>query len=62
MEWFEMEIESLKDIGLLQEKKKQIKDSIINPDLNWNSRMELYKQVQLINMRIEKLSYRTTSC
>ena len=62
MEWFEMEIESLKDIGLLQEKKKQIKDSVINPDLNWNSRMELYKQVQLINMRIEQLSYRTTSC
>jgi len=62
MEWFEMEIESLKDIGLLQERKKQIKDSVINPDLNWNSRMELYKQVQLINMRIEKLSYRTTSC
>ncbi|MBP1933954.1 hypothetical protein [Ammoniphilus resinae] len=62
MEWFEMEIESLRDIGLLQEKKKQIKDSVINPDLNWNSRMELYKQVQLINMRIEKLSYRATSC
>ncbi|HJV45930.1 MAG TPA: hypothetical protein VJ824_09450 [Bacillota bacterium] len=59
MNWFKKEIECLNDIETLQEKKKRIKDLVISPDLNWSSRAELYKQVQMINSRIEQLSYRS---
>jgi hypothetical protein len=55
------EIESLNDIKTLQEKKRRIKDLVISPDLNWSSRAELYQQVQMINIRIEQLTYRSAS-
>ncbi|WP_134704114.1 hypothetical protein [Ammoniphilus sp. YIM 78166] len=53
---FKSEIDGLKDIGILREKKDRIKESVISPELNWNSRMELYQQVQMINTRIAQLS------
>jgi transcriptional regulator CtsR len=56
MQRFQDEIESLYDIGTLTEKKNKIKDSVVNPELSWNTRMMLYQQIQLINVRIEKLS------
>lgn len=55
MDRFSMEIESLQDVEILMEKKNRIKDSVVDPELNWLSRMELYEQVQLINVRIQKL-------
>lgn len=56
MDSFKNEIEALHDIGILREKKNRIKDSVVSPDLNWNSRMKLYEQVQMINIRIAHLS------
>jgi hypothetical protein len=58
---FKDEIESLQDVGILLEKKRRIKDSVVNPDLNWNTRMVLYQKVQFINTRIEQLSSQTNS-
>ncbi|RXT05860.1 hypothetical protein [Ammoniphilus sp. CFH 90114] len=63
MSSFRNEIEALQDIGTLREKKNRIKDSVVSPDLNWDSRMKLYEQVQLINSRIAYLStQRKSSC
>ena len=56
MDSFRNEIDGLKDIGILREKKDKIKESVISPELNWDSRMVLYQQVQLINSRIAQLS------
>lgn len=56
MDSFRNEIEALHDIEILREKKNRIKDSVVSPDLNWNTRMKLYEQVQLINTRIAHLS------
>ncbi len=62
MDSFKNEIDGLKDIGILREKKDRIKESVISPELNWNSRMKLYQQVQMINSRIAQLSQRKSHC
>lgn len=55
MNSFKDEIETLRDIETLLRKKNKIKDSVVSPHLKWDSRMELYEQVQMINSRIAHL-------
>ncbi|RKD21673.1 hypothetical protein BEP19_13620 [Ammoniphilus oxalaticus] len=52
---FSAEIKATTDVGSLLREKTKIKDSVTNPQLNWNSRMEMYKKVQMINRRIAEL-------
>jgi hypothetical protein len=35
--------------------KEQLKNEIVNPTINWQTRMNLYKKVQMINERIQYL-------
>lgn len=55
MSRFKDEIEALNNIETLQQKKDKIKDSVVSPHLRWDSRMELYEQVQQINLRIAQI-------
>ncbi len=55
MNSFKNEIETLSDIESLLRKKNKIKDSVVSPHLKWQSRMQLYEQVQMINLRIAHL-------
>lgn len=55
MNSFKNEIETLSDIESLLRKKNKIKDSVVSPHLKWESRMQLYEQVKMINLRIAHL-------
>jgi hypothetical protein len=45
---------SVKDLNTLTSKKEQIKNQVME-NITWQQRIELYRQVQLINERIEEL-------
>lgn len=47
------------EINLLIWQKERIKNEILDQNLTWQSRMELYRQVQLINLEIEQLQGNT---
>jgi hypothetical protein len=49
-----IDILSINDLNALTSRKEQIKNQVIG-DITWQQRMELYRQVQLINARIEEL-------
>jgi hypothetical protein len=50
-----LDISSIQNIKELIEIKEQIKNQITEK-MTWQERMELYKQIQLINERIEELN------
>jgi hypothetical protein len=52
-------INSIEYIQLLEQLKEKIKDEVIRPDHNWQSRLILYKKVQLITERIDCLQNHT---
>ncbi|RKD21695.1 hypothetical protein BEP19_13760 [Ammoniphilus oxalaticus] len=56
MKEFMLQIESITSCSQLQSLKESIKDEVIHPQLRWDERMILYKQVQLINERITQLT------
>jgi hypothetical protein len=55
MNFFESEILSMTDVTALHKMKEEIKDTVTSSDLNWQSRMVIYQQVQMIISRIEFL-------
>lgn len=44
------------DVYSLVEVKERLKDSILDPTLNWQERMSLYQKIHEINDRIHQLS------
>jgi hypothetical protein len=48
-------LKQLDQIDALIELKEQIKNQVVSLDLTWQSRMDLYKRVQLINQRIAEI-------
>ena len=52
---FRLVLEVLNNIDSLNSLKIKIKDHVIQKQLTWEDRAELYKMVQLINQRIEQI-------
>ncbi len=52
---FYQHIHSITNPDQLNELKESIKNQVVEPNLRWDERMILYKQVQLINERITEL-------
>ncbi len=55
METFYLRVISLTEIAELERLKEELKDRVVDPQLNWQNRMELYQKVQLVMQRIECL-------
>lgn len=55
VEMFDTQVLSMTDLDALHKMKEEIKDSVTASGLNWQSRMEIYRKVQLIMGRIESL-------
>jgi hypothetical protein len=51
-------VKSNTDVNALLKLREELKDRVTSPELNWQSRMDIYKKVQLITERIEQLQYR----
>jgi hypothetical protein len=51
-------VKSNTDVNALLKLREELKDRVTTPELNWQSRMDIYKKVQLITERIEHLQYR----
>jgi hypothetical protein len=49
------DLKRINDTEILIVLKENFKDQVLDPDITWQDRMELYKQIQLINERIEEL-------
>lgn len=50
-------LNEIADIEVLFSLKEQIKQRIVEPQIHWEKRIELYKQVQEINQRIQQLGH-----
>lgn len=55
LETFYLRVISLTEIAELERLKEELKDRVVDPQLNWQNRMELYQKVQLVMQRIECL-------
>ncbi|WP_289140254.1 hypothetical protein [uncultured Brevibacillus sp.] len=55
MDHFYKYIDSVRDVNELERLREQIKDQVIDPALNWESRMPIYRKVQVVTERIEHL-------
>lgn len=55
-------IQSVTNQNELHQLKESIKDQVMNPNLRWDERMVLYKQVQLINEWMTKLEQMSKTC
>jgi hypothetical protein len=49
------DLNQLDKIDSLIALKEQIKNQVVSFDLTWQSRMDLYKRIQLINQRIAEI-------
>lgn len=49
------DLNQLNKIDNLIALKEQIKNQVVSFDLTWQSRMDLYKRIQLINQRIAEI-------
>lgn len=49
------DLNQLNKIDNLIALKEQIKNQVVSFDLTWQSRMDLYKRIQLINKRIAEI-------
>lgn len=56
---FSKYINSINDIQFLEQLIEKIKDDVINPSHDWQSRMILYQKVQIITKRIVYLKQNT---
>ncbi|WP_134703156.1 hypothetical protein [Ammoniphilus sp. YIM 78166] len=50
----------VKDVQDLEDMKEQIKNQIIDPSMDWKTRMDLYSQIRLINEHIIQSNQRTS--
>jgi len=48
-------IYSVRDVNELERLREEIKDQVIDPALNWESRMPIYRKVQVVTGRIDHL-------
>ncbi|RXT06255.1 hypothetical protein [Ammoniphilus sp. CFH 90114] len=55
MRSFIHELHLISDLTQLVDLKEQIKQQVMEKELNWQYRMNLYRKVQLINERIVQL-------
>lgn len=55
MRSFIHELHLISDLTQLVDLKEQIKQQVMEKELNWQYRMNLYRKVQLINERIDQL-------
>jgi len=55
MDSFIAELNQINNVEKLKSKKAEIKDQIIDKQLDWKKRIALYKKVQIINERIAEL-------
>lgn len=50
-------LNQMNDISQLVLEKEKIKEQIMQPDIHWQSRMELYAKIRNINERIHQLNF-----
>lgn|GEM_PF-1426213 len=55
MDTFYLRVISLTDVKELEKMKEDLKEQVIDPSLNWKSRMDIYSKVQLVMQRIQLL-------
>lgn len=55
MDTFYLRVISLTDVKELEKMKEDLKEQVIDPSLNWKSRMDIYSKVQLVMQRIQFL-------
>lgn len=55
MDHFYKYIYSVRDVNELERLREEIKDQVIDPALNWESRMPIYRKVQEVTERINHL-------
>lgn len=55
MDHFYKYIYSVSDVNELERLREQIKEEVIDPTLNWESRMPIYRKVQVVTERINHL-------
>jgi hypothetical protein len=51
----EYNIELITDIDILTDIKENLKQDVLDPNLKWSERMDLYQAIHNINKRIEFL-------
>ena len=55
MDHFYKYIDSVRDVNELERLREEIKDQVIDPALNWESRMPIYRKVLVVTERINHL-------
>jgi len=55
LDTFYLRVISLTDVKELEKMKEDLKEQVIDPSLNWKSRMDIYSKVQLVMQRIQFL-------
>lgn len=55
MNHFHTYINSVSDVSELERIREEIKEQVLDPKLNWQSRMHIYSQVQFVTERIKSL-------
>jgi len=55
LDTFYLRVISLTDVKELEKMKEDLKEQVIDPSLNWKSRMDIYSKVQLVMQRIQLL-------
>ncbi|MGG1664360.1 hypothetical protein [Brevibacillus sp. NRS-1366] len=55
MNHFHLYINSVNDVSELERIREEIKEQVVDPQLNWQSRMLIYSQVQFVTERITML-------
>ncbi|MEW9669153.1 hypothetical protein ABLT31_09920 [Ammoniphilus sp. 3BR4] len=55
MDEFTLYLNSINDIEELNDIKEEIKNQVINSEITWQERIELYRRVRSINLRIKQL-------
>lgn len=55
MNHFHTYINSVNDVSELERIREEIKEQVLDPQLNWQSRMLIYSQVQFVTERIKSL-------
>jgi len=55
MNHFHTYINSVSDVSELERIREEIKEQVLDPQLNWQSRMLIYSQVQFVTERIKSL-------
>lgn len=55
---FDDQLKQINEVEYLIEWKEKIKNQIMEPNLDWTARLELYKKVRLLNEKIDTLKHK----